>query len=78
MKNYVDSLSLYKDKLLYILLFGFTIAFPLFFINQFVYTFYNNLFASVGVSELGSYPQFIFSTITIFISQIPFILLKVS
>ncbi|KPC77555.1 hypothetical protein ADL26_02105 [Thermoactinomyces vulgaris] len=75
MKNYVDSLSLYKDKLLYILLFGVTIAFPLFFINQFVSTFYYNLFATVGVSELGSYPQFIFSTITIFISQIPFIYL---
>ncbi|MBA4603912.1 hypothetical protein [Thermoactinomyces mirandus] len=75
MDHYKSAFSFYARHWKKVLLFGITILLPLSVIETFVSNYFFNLFSLVGLPTMGSFPQFIFSTVFLMIAQIPFIYL---
>ncbi len=75
MEHYKSALSFYVRHWKKVLLFGITILLPLSVIETFISNYFFNLFSLVGLPTMGSFPQFIFSTVFLMIAQIPFIYL---
>lgn len=75
MEHYKSAFLFYACHWKKVLLFGITILLPLSVVEIFISNYFFNLFSLVGLPTMGSFPQFIFSTVFLMIAQIPLIYL---